>query len=383
MENPESKRITLNVDWRLPRDVLRVIFSKLPIVYLPACRLVCKSWSNVVLSHASVYEIISNTFFLCTSNAPEIHTFNTSSEMHCIDFDREISFLLPVEFPCDNWLYTLFANSCNGLLLIFKFGYLVSCAGILNPATKEYIKLPSVVRDANHYGRTNGIYSYGFGFSPKTKRYKVARVFFDIRKSITIFEILTFGGSKQWNCVESVPFEIRNNGVYFDGALYWIGTDRKNDRHEYVVCRFDVENEKVEATISLSGAGPSWKVSIGAFSDCIYATFFFIYPCCKLEVWMMHRYGGEESWTREFVIDDMPKDWMSPCRSTVNFKLIRTYEDGSILCLLNDETLLIYDPKFGSVKPLDELQFMKFSCVCPIESINFGSLQKILAGDDE
>lgn len=389
MEKSKKKEITMNINLMLPPNIIEVIFSKLPIFNLPFCRLVCNNWNDLILNYySSTSKIIPHTLFICT----------LGHSMYSIDFDPNylggISFVASLGSE-DHYMLRLSSImcSCNGLLLIYTsvtkhlgFDILNPMTkeyqlDILNPMTNEYFKL--WVEDYS-YHRPRSFYFYGFGFSLKTKRYKVVRVLRSSNQKYNL-EIFTIGGSNnQWRCVEQhVPFLIRVNGVYFNGALYWIGLNRRENVIEYVIWHFDLENERIKSIISLPVAVPSLGETLEAFNGSVYAAFLFKNSCYEIEVWKMQNCGREDSWAREFVIRDVPKNWVMPFLNTY-FKFVKCNEDGEILCLINGRFYIRYNPKYGSVKILNQFELSMSFCesICRLDSCSFGSLQKILAGDD-
>lgn len=127
--------------------------------------------------------------------------------------------------------------------------------------------------------------------------------------------------------------------------------------------------------VSVLDVGPCSKlVTIQAFNGSVYATFFMLRY--EIQVWRMRSYGGKVSWTREFVMDDIPKDWME----YPSISLVKAFEDGQIFCLVKGDILLLYDPKTRRKKiEMFNGNERADSCVA-IQSLNFGSLPDILSG---
>lgn len=86
--------------WELiPAHVMEVIFSKLPIVNLLDCRLVCKAWNDFVLDYASYLKFVPNTYLVFKMIRPVLDvqsddmywSVRSYPRMYCIDFDAKYS----------------------------------------------------------------------------------------------------------------------------------------------------------------------------------------------------------------------------------------------------------------------------------------------------
>lgn len=284
-------------------------------------------------------------------------------------------------------------NSCNGLLackLIFDYtsnaSFQVIC--ILNPMTNEYIKLPFLPK-------TNKAYSYAFGFVPQTKQYKILRCL--QHKHTTLVEIFAFGTSNpQWTHVGAMPFHLRSShSTYFNGALYWVGVHLQQP-YTNVVYRFDVKDEVFkQISFPLLGGGlletPTFYYFFffGVLNDALYLTFS-QFKLKEYDVWKMEQ--DSYSWIKMYVVPT-PQDLV--CLQGYDFttllyrshhlQLIKTYEDGNILCLQAGLDLFLYHPETGrtqTLTPQDD-QNKRHFLVYQIDSFHFDSLYNILMGDVE
>ncbi|XP_011660339.1 putative F-box protein At1g32420 [Cucumis sativus] len=370
-------------DWvsGLPSDIGKTIFSKLLVSNLPACRVVCKAWNELILDHASsASKFLTNDFILFTCDV--LHPFpcpdnHTNPNMHCLRFDNlDLDLDLDLELEVNKSssfeagvVYKLI-NSCNGLLLIYKLplcfpGEFLLRVGIFNPMTNEFFQVPhdEIVE-----------YHYGFGFIPATKQYKLFRVNFPLNvrpeepNSVSHLDVLTFGRSEiidpkqsQWRRLYSLPGGVENHGAHVNGVIYWLGEGK--EQNEYVVYTLDVETEKIQLSAVLEVVNPMW-MSIQQFNGTVYAVF---HMEEATQVWRMQE---KNSWIRDFVIDDC------------NLTLVKAYENGEMLCMVKPTVFWLYNPSTGSKKVLSLRNEKKiFLGICHLE-LNFGSLLNILAGDE-
>lgn len=264
-------------------------------------------------------------------------------------------------------------SSCKALLLISK---LINsdnlCEGILNPMTNEFFELPECEFDESHP-------FYGFGFSLKTKQYKLFRVTYDDRYELyCIMEIMRFGdrsGTKEeWRHFKCPPISFDNHGAYLNGVIYWVG---KEEGKEHVIYALDVETEQIESVAVLEVGPHSFRYNgyITTLNNSVYAHVPIIGTCCtRVQVWTMQE---KKSWIREFVMhDEIPKSLIMPMQLV---KVLKDGErwffvDGNIFCCdktgMNIKIKSLWNSKIET----------RFDGLCQIESLNFGSIQNILAG---
>ncbi|CAK9326408.1 unnamed protein product [Citrullus colocynthis] len=370
MEKMESKMVMNKNGGLIPPHILQVIFSNLPISNLPTCRLVGKTWNDLVLDYASSCKSLPQAFFLFTSQRtiPDAnHSYRLrycNPKIHCISTNTMGSV---ASFGIDSDSSKIFIfNHCNGLMFITKHTNGGRCDGILNPMTNEFFKLPGPEID--------DFYTIGFGFSPNTNQYKLFKVRFRPLESSCVMEVFRLGrnGTNQWNHFKCLPFNIHYHGAYLNGVIYWIGKEKGNN---FAIYALDVETERIDRIVTSLEVGPyeHSREVIETFNGSVYVTIFMFEPSCKLQVWRMQ---GKDSWIRKFVIDDVPNGWENKLS-----QIIKTFEYGTILFLVYGD-LFCLDTIGKKVKMetlnLDNRVITGFS---NIDSLNFGSLPKILEGN--
>ncbi|XP_022961419.1 F-box protein At3g07870-like [Cucurbita moschata] len=365
-------------------DVIELIVNKLPSYCLPSCRLVCKTWNDVILSskhHPSISH--ASDFFLAhvysdSRDRPNSHCFRN---LHCLELDPDhmegvrsvASFNLKRKYFKRSFISTI--NSCNGLLAFVVTKKTNSWLSpnsvvILNPITNEYFELPKDKFKGNWF-----TCYYGFGFCPKTKQYKVVRSS-TVRDRNSIIhnyktEIFAFGTRPEWTRIESPTCSFNGcHGVYLNGGLHWIG---QNNLGPDVIYRLNMEDEKYEQIPFPDDDG--YFPCIGIFNGAIHLTLSM--EGYKYRVWKMKEDG---LWIKAFsvIIPDVNKNILSFSKSTV--EPIKICKDGKILCLWAGAELMLYNPTTKKMEKLiDDTTARDFS-VHNIDCFNFNVLPNILTG---
>ncbi|KAA0039746.1 F-box protein [Cucumis melo var. makuwa] len=369
----------------LPPHIVSEILRRLVISNLPNLRVVSKTWNLFILDYAHEFSSTNaNAFLLSTSDTgpgnkdlnPKMYCIHFDTTKHLdldLDFDLELEWTKPPSLSFDgDWSFIpMMDNSCNGLVFIRKCAFFSD--GIFNPMTNEFLQVPRHELDGDNY-------FYGLGFSPTTKQYKMFRV--NPNNNSSIMYILTFRRSEtnykynQWRQLHSLPILICCDGVYLNGFIYWMGRKQYKE-NEYTIYALNVETEQIELSAVLH-LGPFSTssipgVSLKQFNGSVYATFYIDPKTCNsvIQVWRMQE---KDLWIKEFVIDDIPNNWCS-------LTLIKAFEDGEILCMVNLDFFCWYNSFTGRKKIVTKNQ-KKCRYVCEIEYLNFGLLPNILAGEE-
>ncbi|PON97649.1 F-box domain containing protein [Trema orientale] len=204
---------------RFSRDIIQLIFSKLPAKNLVKLRCVCKRWNRE-----------DNRFW----------------EIGCHDIP---------EFNLDE--YKL-GSSCNGILCFSRETRdHIWMAYLLNPCRKEILKLPPHDLKAQSYIFNR---KYGLGFDRATSEYKVVCISLTIPresgKRSAETEIYTLGSksssSRSWRALsQDIPslitrFEsifytgdgdgdhhIDERAIYAGGVLYWVNSEKREELYYF------------------------------------------------------------------------------------------------------------------------------------------------------
>ena len=370
----------------LPPHIVGEILCRVVISNFPNLRLLSKAWNHFILhnAHDFFFTNANDAFLLSTCDrTPDNKDLNP--KMHCIRFDTTKHLGLDLEsewtkspsltFDGDWSFIYMNDNSCNGLVFLCKGAFYSRHDGIFNPMTNEFFQVPRSEFDGDNY-------HFGLGFSPITKQYKLFRVtdsFFidgNFDNNSSIMDVLHFSrrsetnhNYNQWRQLHSIPPIICSHGAYLNGAIYWIGITELDKQDEYHVYALDVETEqiKLSAVLDLGCPCSISKLSLQQFNGSIYASFLIN----VIQVWKMEE---KDLWIKEFVIDDIPNNWSS-------FTLIKAFENGEILCMVNFDFFCWYNSFTGRKKIVPKNQ-KKGRNVCQIEYLNFGLLQNILTGKE-
>ncbi|XP_026452786.1 F-box protein At3g07870-like [Papaver somniferum] len=228
----------------LPEDMILKIFTHLPPEPLFKCKLVCKKWENILLSHKKVGILFlfrscwERNLQLFYGDYEEIFSKISSGEA-----DFSFKSLTKINHPVINRRETQLSvdqmvGSCNGLVCLRVPHHDINDpVYICNPMTREYINLPRLEYKF-------GFVVSGFGYDPSTNDYKVIRIHYRGRsrwyRPVTkgFVEIYTLGrDSAGWRSLGEVTYTLNKRGVLANGSLYWLDYDKKK------IVAFDLADE--------------------------------------------------------------------------------------------------------------------------------------------
>lgn len=237
-------------------------------------------------------------------------------------------------------------NSCNGFVCMTgpkESDPITVC----NPILGEFITLPS----ANN-GRRPGTF-LGVGFSPLSGQYKVVQTFHPIleSQSSTNFQeakIYTLG-SGVWRNAGYAPYRVVTMPFYsyLNGALHWVPCIPNSPEFIY---SFDFDNEQFGVVPPPPHFGKKEKeltdyLRVGVLKGCLYICL--LDRRDRFDIWVMKEYGKQESWTKQFVIENLvyPRK-----RSWDFYEPIMVLGNGEILMLYNDDAAVCYTPSANRVR---------------------------------
>lgn len=378
----------------LPSSVIIEILRRLPIKTLVQCRYVCKAWYTM-LSEIYFYKLYSTRAPTClmiqvkgdsidclrdicimestddSVNSRKVHiNFDTEEDKESDDEENEPSFS---NGNHPDFKYQL-GNSCNGLICLRELRSREPIA-IWNPIMGQYVILPQPKT------ASDGKIVAGFGFAPRTKVYKVLRIFHEKQTPAEkiVAEIYDFGvSSVSWRRIEDAPCPIpsRIPGCFVNSSLHWI---LDNSIPNQLICSFDFGEEGFKYVspppiFSLDGKKFHWS-NLGILAGCL--------SICAIdakvfrpdvEVWVMEDYGVPESWVKKLSIRDPAVDWWDPFRwiQVTNF-----LKNGDIILLCGHRFVLAYDPRERTFVNKEGFDFPAIAHV-----LSFISLKNALREDD-
>ncbi|KAA8545948.1 hypothetical protein F0562_020601 [Nyssa sinensis] len=326
----------------MPDDILVNIVSRLPAKVILKFRCVCKTWLNLLSQpdFAKAHFLRAPLGFLIRTHAlKDLHVIelgeNELTEKLDVSDDDDAGSSIHFDIPLETLelgipLKTLdLFSSCNGLLLMGQ-KYTWKPFYIYNPITREYKAIPQTVKKPYESNRC------WFGFSPKTKEFKLLRslLYLPFHKEDPpikfVAEIQTVG-TNLWRTIGEIPSDLFSPFYvpFLSGALHWIR--RIGDEFIY---SFDFENEKFQPfptpPIIVAEKQKESQMGLGILRGCLCLTHQFHNG--PLVIWVMNEYGLKESWTKQFVISNMSYHYI--------YKPVRYMKSGEILMLCGERNFI-------------------------------------------
>ncbi|CAA0809805.1 Unknown protein [Striga hermonthica] len=313
----------------LPQEITINILSRLPIKTIITCKLVCKSWLELLETREFVD-------FHLSKSLPGLIVFKTTRSSKILEFfelndepnleHHNVHYNPVTEFDHDLFLSrsTCIQGSANGLLFLREVNAQPNVLHICNPITREFIELESQEKFVYSYPT---IVTYGFGVSRTTGQYKVVRVFHECTRDDNTNELLGIPksechvytlGTRSWRKIAhdhaKLEYSCRSTGAFSNGNLHW----RRWLGDLYV----------------LSGC---LCICDNASED-------------EIVIWLMREYGDDKSWTKEYVISKRP-DFAGECYEVV--RPMKVFGDGDVLMAWDDYFLFYYSERDKVVRSID------------------------------
>ncbi|XAR55295.1 hypothetical protein NMG60_11035330 [Bertholletia excelsa] len=320
----------------LPESLIADILSRLSIISVIRCSCVCKSWRNLLLDSSFVGPHLGRssqanpTLILYT--LASVGASNTKLYfVDHLDSDEptfsELSFSIP-----DLHEYCVIA-SCNGLLCLVNSRD-VSEVCVYSPFLRQFIRLPSLVGDP---GKAI-VSAVGFGFSPRTKEYKVVASVQNVacgnRYTALLVCTLTRGSWRCIGCSDAMGWRI-NFGTFVNGSLHWIGLFGGK-----YINAFDLADERFA---EMRGPKTGGSYHLGALGGWLAATH--LSSKAHADVWIMKEHGVEDSWVKSYSVSLNDIGWEPGFVQALCFN-----GKGEVLLLLNKRTLISYNPESNKLR---------------------------------
>lgn len=224
-----------------PKEIISDILSRLPIESIFTCKIVCKTWCDIIRDSYFVNKLCNSHYHPTRLILKPLRgrvTSDSSSHLLLVDIEEQKTRRIPV----DKMLLGLrIMCICNGLLCL-ALGNKIDPVVIYNPITREHVVLPSPGSKptlCNH--------KVGLGFDPSSGKYKVVQAYtlYSNNGKMTRFEIISLGESS-WRELSAPQgmLDLAVLGVVFwNGALYW----KMIDGIDIDIVEFNLSDEKFHA----------------------------------------------------------------------------------------------------------------------------------------
>lgn len=353
---------------QLPMNLIYETLSRLPPKAIFCCKCVCKTFLNILMdpyfSEINLIKapnICASLVLRHSSNPCAFHFVymldleETSAAVSSMADDRPFSnqwlTVKSTKFELSHGQVTL-VGSCNGLLCLHHVSR-PSFYYICNPVLGEVAILPKLTS-------VNQAYTYlkhsGFGFSPKTKQYKVICFMHmsytdpvtHLLSTKTIADIHTLG-TESWRRIGDAPLPMSKGSFdsFLNGILHWITDDFTAVN---LILSFDFEMEQFGYVPRPTHFDQdclnkiSW-INVGVLGE--FLSLCYVIGDSQFDVWVMKDYGVKESWTREFVIDI---NFYCGLREHHLHHPITFLRNGDLLFIWNSSTLVSYNHRKGTFR---------------------------------
>ncbi|PIA63943.1 hypothetical protein AQUCO_00201334v1 [Aquilegia coerulea] len=263
-------------------------------------------------------------------------------------------------------------GSCNGLVLLAAGAY-YDPVYVCNPVIGEYMSLP-----ASNKKMGFEILS-GIGYDQVADEYKVVRLIINFMDPTDVpnckmeAEVYTLGSGK-WRKLGNFLYPLckRSCQVLVKSSLHWLTHE---NRGSATIIAFDVGREEFQTMSS----PPEFAHRVDC-EDCEldlaelggYLCLFAYWFDNRCEIWVMKEYGVNTSWTKQHVVSRN----VCGLRDVV-FRPVTMMKNGNILLVIDNQSLVCYNPKRKRFRKLKIRLPPRFDAITHVGS--FISLRDIAA----
>ncbi|KAM0958000.1 hypothetical protein EV1_023107 [Malus domestica] len=353
----------------IPSGVLADILFRLPVKSLKRFECVCKSWYDLIkdpsftIQHLHHSKNVNQHFLL------EKGIRNSHDSLLCLD---EISLLSRHRLSLPS-VFSEILGPCNGIYCFIRLNveFELDLIALENVSLREFKVVPDLSISHPH-SQSQSVKLCGFGFDRKTNDYKLVLILSYADRATGIEfdckEVVYSLRSKSWRELDHTfpyaevthwlspfckisywPFLLTSDsGTYVNGNSHWLVSDTThwlaNDDIRYTIRYFDMVDE-VFRRISLpklpefSSYGDMYVNINALYTDSLSVVVrpkSYI-PDKTCEVWIMHDYGDDESWTKLATIGPIE----GIARS---LKLLGFWQKGEFLFEYDEEQVISYNP---------------------------------------
>lgn len=288
---------------RLPQEIIVDILTYLPAKSLIRFKCVCRSWRSLISDPQFAKLHLKRAYE--DENMNRQRLLVATDPLYSVDFEAASdgdngNTLVKLPYPNaeshnDSFAVGLFLGSCDGILCILNE---VDNVVLWNPSTRESKKLPGPSSSLHKD------FSTGLGYDSSTDDYKMV-----IASSATatgsdqiMVEVFTLK-TNTWRTVQGslsgITLGGRYEGVFWNGALLWLGKQEGGAAHDLdVIVPFDIEEEKFMEAVPLPNHFYTAFLSISGNCLCVLGQLKPSGSC--FEAWLASEYGVETSWKRLF-----------------------------------------------------------------------------------
>nr|AIK66491.1 S3-locus SLFlike2 protein [Petunia integrifolia subsp. inflata] len=306
---------------QLPHDVVIDVLKNLPGKSLLRFKCVCKIWNclvnnpNFISIHYN-HECLSNKFVVLKryiSNDEMDAESNYYKGKNILSFHSNESFkyTAPNVAHFDDYIGVSIGGHCNGIFCVGSYRSII----LYNPTLREIWELPP-----SAYSSSRQDFNYrmqiavGIGFDPKTKDYKVVRIFnldesprTNFFSTIEIYNLST----NSWREIEDVTCRIQPHRcfkVMFNGVFHLCGTNTLTWEQDRIVS-FNFSTEFLQDIPYPDGLSDMQGKNLVVLNERLalicYPQMFFWFDEQRpqlVDIWVMSKYAIKESWIKEFTI---------------------------------------------------------------------------------
>ncbi|GMI70363.1 F-Box Protein92 [Hibiscus trionum] len=324
---------------QLPHPLILDILSRLPINFLFHCRCVCKrflcfisdpDFAPLHLQRSPVCILINTRPLQKTRK--RLHSSYVVANGESFQVSR-LNFTPKSNVPI--WDISDM-SACNGLLCLVgpeKHDSFYVC----NPILGEFITIPPPFKDRSRDS------FWGLGYSSVSNQYKLLQSYYPrIESAAKTAEIYTIG-TGAWRSIGNAPTDLVSlpSNAFVNGALHWHNISPRGGEF---INSFDFDAEQFGIVPPPDHFKESNKkyaefTMTGVLGGCLFIINF--EASTQFDIWVMKEYGVKESWTKQFVINNLiPKGFGSDF-----YQPLVVLSNGEIFMLLNHEAIVCYNQK--------------------------------------
>ncbi|XBI90077.1 hypothetical protein VPH35_027783 [Triticum aestivum] len=284
----------------IPDDLTIEILSRLPAKSAARLKCVCKGWLAVISSrrfadaHRELSKPRPRMLILPCEYSPEK---KTAFSMRFYEYNGGLASSEQFPTGIGRWTQPL---HCDGLILTSTSDQEIMVRNLL---TGEFVFLPKGSQNQEQHHRV------GFGFDPRSRKYKAARYFYQRQhgvasESVCRFEVLTLGTNSFWRRTADPPYPIRAVTPAHARGFIYRRVDLPDEISPDVFIRFSLADE----TFSLIPYPPCDAQPVGFVElEGELCCACFAKPCEVVEIWACDDTTDAPAWTRRLVVPLPPE----------------------------------------------------------------------------